>query len=183
MHRKRPIYLSVLSIPLLSLTLVPQGAAAQSIDCSALLSRYVQAADLLLGASDSGNESPHMRSTRQSASTILASGPLVNVVAVKSTCNSDTYYYSLFAYALLNSSDSEPYATDLFFGLGEWQQLESQIGRYPGLTPGLFRNMLGRIAANMRAKHVALDSADQMTFLARWLPSDAMPDFKASPPP
>ena len=72
MHRRRPLYLSVLTIPLLSLILIPQSAAAQSIDCSALYSRYVQAANLLLGASDSGNESPYMRSTRQSASTILA---------------------------------------------------------------------------------------------------------------
>lgn len=178
MHRNRPIYLSVLSILLLSVTLFPQDVSAQSIDCSALRSRYVQAVDLLLGVSDSANENPNTRSAWRSASAILSLGPIVNVVIVKSTCDSDTYYYNQFAFALLFSLDAEPYATDLFLGLQGWQPLESQIGRYPGLTPGLFRNMVGRIAANMRAKHITLDTADQVAFLARWLLRDAVPDLK-----
>lgn len=178
MHQKRPIYLCVLSFLLLSVFLFPQDALAQSIDCSALRSRYVQAVDLLLGVSDSANENPNTRSTWRSASAILNSGPIVNVVVVKSTCDSDTYYYNQFAFALLFSLDPEPYATDLFLGLQCWQPLESQIGRYPGLTRGLFRNMVGRIAANMRAKHIALDTADQVAFFARWLPRGSVPDLK-----
>lgn len=178
MQRKRSISLRVLNILLLLATICPQDARAQSIDCSALHSRYVQAVSLMLGVSDSGNESPRTRATWQSASAILNSTPPVNVVAVESTCNSETYHYNLLAYALLNALDPEAYATDLFFGLFEWQQLESQIGRYPGLTPGLFRNMVGRIAANMRAKHITLDTTDQVAFLARWLPRDSVPDLK-----
>jgi hypothetical protein len=168
----------VLSFLLLSVFLFPQDALAQSIDCSALHSRYVQAVDLLLGVSESANENPNTRSTWRSASPILALGPIVNVIVIKSTCDSDTYYYNQFAFALLFSLDAEPYATDLFFGLQCWQPLESQIGRYPGLAPGLFHNMVGRIAANMRAKHIALDTADQVAFFARWLPKDTVPDLK-----
>ncbi len=170
MYHKRPISLRVMSVLLLSGT-----TPAHGIDCDALHSGYVQAVSLMLGASDSGNESPHTRSTRESANTILASLPFANVVAVRSSCNSETYHYDLFASAFLNSLDPEPYDADLFFGLGEWQDLESQIGRYPGLTPVLFRNMVGRIAANMRAKHITLDTEDQKAFLARWLPKDAVP--------
>ena len=178
MHQKRPTYLCVLSFLSLSVFLFPQDALAQSIDCSSLRSRYVQAVELLLGVSDSANENANTRSTWRSASAILNSGPIVNVVVVKSTCDSDTYYYNQFAFALLFSLDAEPYATDLFFGLQCWQPLESQIGRYPGLTRGLFRNMVGRIAANMRAKHIALDTADQVAFFARWLPRGSVPDLK-----
>ena len=178
MHHKRPNYLSVLSILLLSVTLFPQDVPAQSIDCSALRSGYVQAVNLLLAVSDSANENPNTRSTWRSASTILHSGPIVNVVVVKSTCDSDTYYYNQFAYALLFSLDADPYATDLFLGLQCWQPLESQVARFPGLTPELFRNMVGRIAANMRAKHITLDTADQKAFFARWLPRRAVPDLE-----
>jgi len=176
MLTKRPIHLYLLSFLLLWLVLFPQNAVAQTIDCSALRSSYLQGVNLLLGVSNLPNNNPNTISARKSAYAFLNVGP--NATVVKSLCDSDTYYYNQFAYALSFSLDDEPYATDLFLGLQCWQPLESQIGRYPGLTPELFRNMVGRIAANMRGMHETLDTPDQAAFFARWLPKNAVPDFK-----